>query len=126
MSSAPPVAARHSRRRGLAAVGAGTPAGDPGRPPSHQCDRQGHALVSSGLPSPVATMCRVEAETVLAALLDPSAYGAPTAVDVDVEGTGVAGTTGCEGAVAGADGSELTTLDCRYTAHPTTVPTGAS
>lgn len=44
----------------------------------------------------------------------------------ELDGTGVAGATGCEGAVAGADGRELTTFDCRYTSHPTTVPTGAS
>jgi hypothetical protein len=44
----------------------------------------------------------------------------------ELDGAGVAGTTGCDGAVAGADGRELTTLDCRYTSHPTTVPTGAS
>ena len=44
----------------------------------------------------------------------------------ELDGAGVAGTTGSDGAAAGAAGRELTTLDCRYTSHPTTVPTGAS
>ncbi len=75
-----------------------------------------------------------DSETLLALVLIAIAYGATVVkvdraaldphfwgiADADVD---VAGITG-EGGVLVTGGRELTMLDCRYTAQPTTVPSG--